>query len=186
MFETVRRLIIKHTGMVIIISAIILALIVIAYQMITNLEVGVDITSGIVATIDNNEASPYNNKILTGSQVLDAINKYYNNSDVIMILFNNSSDYNDVSCRFFVTGKTAKFAQNNNYDNVIISNNYEDITKIVVQDSLMNYLENYKKVSLNSYSSSSSKNYVSLVSKYKATLIKCNNANVGMAFFRID
>ncbi len=186
MFEAVKRLVIKHTGLFIVISAIVLVLIVIAYQMITNLGIGVSFTSGIVATIDNNEASSYNNKILSGSQVLDAINKYYNNSDVIMILFNNSSDYNDVSHRFFVTGKTAKFAQNNNYDNVIISNNYEDIKKIVVQDSSMNYLENYKKVSLNSYSSSSSKSYVSLVSKYKSTLIKCNNVNVGMAFFRVD
>ena len=186
MFEKIKRLTIKHIGTFIIVSVVVFALIVITIELMQKMDLNVSSAAGLVATINNNEASIYNNKIMSGSQVLSAIEKYYNNQKVIVMLFNKATDYNSAAYRFFVTGKTAKFAQNTNYDNVIISNNYDDITSIMIKDTSIGYLSNYNRASLDSYSDSSKKNYISLVSKYKATLIKCNGVNLGIAFFRID
>ena len=179
MFEKIKRLTIKHIGTFIIVSVVVFALIVITIELMQKMDLNVSSAAGLVASI-------YNNKIMSGSQVLSAIEKYYNNQKVIVMLFNKATDYNSAAYRFFVTGKTAKFAQNTNYDNVIISNNYDDITSIMIKDTSIGYLSNYNRASLDSYSDSSKKNYISLVSKYKATLIKCNGVNLGIAFFRID
>ena len=186
MYEKIKRLAIKHTGMFLFVSVIIFALIVITIEIMQRLNINTNEAVGLVQTIENNEANIYNNKILNGSQVISAIKKYYNNQQVIMLLFNNKSDYNMASYRFFVTDKTANFSQDASYNNVIISNNYNDITSIFVKDTSIGFLNNHNKPSLDSYSNSNSKNYISLNSKYKATLVKCNGVNLGMAFFKIS
>lgn len=183
MFENIRGLVIKHTGMFIALIIVILALVVIGVQLFNKIDETSEATSNLREALDVNASKVYNNKILTGSQVLDAIRKYYNHSEVMLLLFNNASDYDNTADRFWVSTRQAKFGQSTIYDNTIISSKYTDIKSIVIQDKSIQ--GNYTRKPLNSFSSNTERNYIKISSKYKSVLIRCNDLNMGMAFFAI-
>ena len=183
MFKDLRIIIINHLGMIILTICIIIAIYFIYTQVIREKgESVIDDAIVISDVIGSNTSSVYNNKVLSGTQVLSAIKKYYDNSDIIILLFNDSKNYNNTSCRFWVTGKGGKFGLNTNYESNIFTD-YNNITSLLIQDKSIN--SNYNKDPLESYTNSTSKNYIRLDSKYKSVLLKCNDYTVGIAFFAI-
>ena len=187
MFANLRGIIIKHIGIIIISIVIIVA----GYFLLTEVilktsDSTAEAFSVISDVLDSNTSTFYNDTILTGSQVITTIEKYYDKSDMMLLLLNNPKDYNNASYRFWVTGKGGKYGQNTNYESIIISNDYEDVTHLLVQEkSINNKYSKYTKQTLESYSDINSKNYIRLSGKYKSVLLKCNGYIVGIALFAI-
>ena len=183
MFKDLRLIIVNHIGKIVLSIVIIIAVYFIYTQLIDKTSSTTKSFSKLSNVIGSNESSVYDNTILTASQVLSAIKKYINNSDMIILLLNNKDDYNNTGYRFWITGKGGRYGQNANYESIIISNDYNDVTNLMVQEKSIN--NKYTKKSLDSYNDSSQKNYINLSSKYKSVLLKCNGYTVGIAFMAI-
>lgn len=183
MFANLREIIIKHIGIVIVSIVFIIAVYLVYTQVIVktgSFTVGV---SDLTTTLDKNSMKMYDNKVITGSQALSLITKYYDSSDMIFLLLNNSLDYNNMAYRFWVTGKSGQYGQNKNYSSKIISNSYTDVTKLYIKEGSIKKLSD--KESLDSYKDKDSKNYISLSKKYKSVLMECNDVVIGIALLAI-
>ena len=101
----------------------------------------------------------------------------------MILLLNNPKDYDKSSYRFWVTGRGGKYGENTNYESVIISNNYENVTSLLIEEKSIN--NKYNKKALETYTNSNEKNYINVASNYKSVLLKCNGYIVGMAFLAI-
>lgn len=183
MFRDLRLIIINHIGAIVASIVILIALYFIYVQVVDKTGESSNSISELSNVIDTNTSRVYDNTILSASQVLTTIKNYYNNSNIMILLLNNGKDYNNTGYRFWVTGKGGKYGQNTNYESIIISSNYNDVTNLMIQEKSIN--SKYSKKSLDSYSNSNEKNYINLSSKYKSVLLKCNGYIVGMAFLAI-
>ena len=183
MFQNLRGLIINHIGLIIVTIAIIVVLyFVVSETMFKSDSVTKDFVT-LSDVMDKTTAATYDNKILSGTQVLAAIKSYYNKDNMFVLLFNNKDSYNKAAYRFWVTKSQASFGQDQNYGSKIISSNYNDINLLVINGKTIK--TNNKKLDLSEYSNTTSKSYISLTSKYKSVLIMCNQQTVGIAFFAI-
>ena len=183
MFKNLRILIVEHLGAIFVTIFVILALYYICTQLIFKAEDTTQVVSNITNVLDKSTSAEYDNKIISGSQVLVTINNYYNKSDVMILLLNNPKDYDKSSYRFWVTGRGGKYGENTNYESVIISNNYENVTSLLIEEKSIN--NKYNKKALETYTNSNEKNYINVASNYKSVLLKCNGYIVGMAFLAI-
>ena len=183
MFKDLRIIIINNIWKTILVISIVIAIYFIYTSIINETSSTTESINKLSNIISSNESDIYNNTILTGSQVLTAIRKYYDNEDVMILLLNNRDDYNNTGYRFWVTGKGGKYGQNANYESIIISNDYNKVTGLLIQDKSIN--SKYNKRSLDSYSDSNEKNYINISHKYKSILLKCNGYTMGIAFLAI-
>ena len=183
MFANLREIIIKHIGLVIATVIVIISIYLVYTQVILKTGGFTEGVSELTTDLDKNTLKMYDNKIITGSQALGIITKYYSNNDAVILLFNNPSDYNNMAYRFWITGKSCKYGENKNYENKIISNNYNNISVMFAKEGTFKTI--LKKESLESYKDSNSKNYINLTKKYKAVLIKCNDVEVGVTLLAI-
>lgn len=182
MFKELKLLVIEHIGLIIVSIITIISMYFITSQLFNTTS---NTTEKMIITSDllsNNDSRIYDNTILSGTEVLTTIKKYYNRDDLFILLLNNSKNYDNAIDRFWVTGKSAKYGQNTNYESIIISNNYNDVTNLLIDEKSIN---NTSKKDLKSYSDLDSRNFVKLSSKYKSVLLKCNGYTVGMAFLAI-
>lgn len=183
MFKNLKIMIIEHLGAIFVTIFIIIALYYIFTQVVFTTNDTVSEVSSIANVVDKSTITAYDNKVISGSQVLAAINTYYNNNDIIILLLNNSKDYDKASYRFWVTGKGARYGENTNYESVIISNSYETVTSLLIEEKSIK--NKYTKKSLESYTNSNEKNYISVANNYKSVLLRCNGYIVGIAFLAI-
>lgn len=182
MFKELKLIIVEHIGLIIVTVIIIISLYYLLTQMVFTTNRATDkmiITSDLVS---NNESRTYDNTILSGTEVLTTIKKYYNKNDIFILLLNNSKNYNNTGDRFWVTGRSAKYGQNNNFESIIISTNYNDVTELFIDEKS---ISSVSKKELSTYSTSNDRNSINLSSKYKSVLLKCNGYIVGMAFLAI-
>lgn len=183
MFKNLKIMIVEHIGAIIVTIFVILSLYYIFTQVLFTTSDTTKVVSDISNIVDKSTITAYDNKVISGSQVLAAINTYYNNNDIMILLLNNSKDYDKASYRFWVTGKGARYGENTNYESVIISNNYENITSLLIEEKSIK--NKYTKKSLESYTNSNEKNYINVANNYKSVLLRCNGYIVGMAFLAI-
>lgn len=179
MFANLREMIIKHIGLVIATIVVVIAIYLVYTQVIVKTGGFTEGVSELTTNLDKNALKMYDNKQITGTQALSLIQKYYNNSDMIILLLNNPSDYNNMAYRFWVTGKSCKYGENENYENKIISSSYTKVTSLKAKEG--SFKRTLSKESLDSYKEKESKNYINLSKKYKAVLIKCNDVEVGIS-----
>ncbi len=182
MFKELKLLIVEHIGLIIISVIIIISLYFICLQLFDTTN---NVTRKMIITSDllsNSTSKIYDNTILSGTEVLTTIDNYYNRDDLFILLLNNSKNYDNAVDRFWITGRSAKFGQNTNFESIIISNNYNDVTSLLIDEKSIN---NVLKKDLKSYGKSGNKNYINISGKYKSVLIRCNGYIVGMAFLAI-
>ena len=183
MFANLREIIIKHIGLVIVSIVFIIAVYLVYTQVILKTGGFTEGVSELTTTLDKNSVKMYDNKVITGSQALSLVTKYYDSSDMMILLLNNSSDYNNMAYRFWVTGKSGQYGQNTNYSSKIISSSYTSVKELYIKEGSIKKL--LDKESLDSYKDKNSKNYIALSGKYKSVLMECNDVVIGIALLAI-
>ncbi len=182
MFKNLKLIIINHIGLIVVSIMIVISVYYIGTQVISTTDKA---TRKMIITADllsSNTSRTYDNTILSGTEVLTTIKNYYNRDDLFILLLNNSKNYDNAVDRFWVTGRKARFGENANYESIIISNDYRNVTGLLIEERSIS--ETSKK-DLSSYSTSGNKNCINLSGKYKSVLLKCNGYTVGMAFLAI-
>lgn len=119
----------------------------------------------------------FDNKELSGSEVLTAIKKYYTNSKVSFIVYNNASTTSSDSP---LRGGAKYITLNNRPDA-----NSDEVTLNGTSEKLDDFDTSKKKTVLSNFSNTSkTSDYISPARTYKSLIVKQNDAVVGICFIK--
>ncbi|MEG1010020.1 MAG: hypothetical protein RSF67_09465 [Clostridia bacterium] len=132
--------------------------------------------AGISGQLEQQMNSEFNNVNMSGAQVLAAINRYYNNGELVVFLYNGSTDTQPTDiANGTVNGITAATP-------TLDQTNHKLATKVTVNSAA----KQVERTDIKMYTTNGDNSQIISSARYKSVLVySANDAVMGIAFLRL-
>src|SRR5574344_662740 len=130
---------------------------------------GTNKAGNVAAQLDQTELEQYDNKDMSGAQVLSAVRKYWTDTNIVVALGVKSTSSHAVAIKFTTpnaTGKTAGLSGEYQLKGTFVEK--DDTGSSIVENT------NHSSDSISNYANVSGKSYISPSTQYTAYIMKLN------------